>query len=316
MDQDTGLGGVCRDAVVSAGLVLKSIFCKFLRINVTTFVSMRRCQPNNWWGSQAFYLLKAHQTWISVGKYHKWSLGSGNLPSSIFRWDIITSPRTNVYFLPIYFTWEETLPEADWTHAIDSISRVISAASILSAVKVTQDMESIAWVCCASNNAWPPCEAICIVCKFVQQKATFPGIAQLASTVSVELVSYQPVSHQKSVLASDIRTHRLVLGAPGSDKNAWIFVVMGGRICCELGKKIKNAHIFQHQNMYMYMYMFFTFWFFTYVKNEKVKNWLLEYQKLYYASSSSVRLRDRQHLTQNDILIWNKEYVPGIQARV
>ena len=55
--------------------------------------------------------------------------------------------------------------------------------------------------------------------------------------------------------------------------------------------------------MYMYMYMFFTFWFFTYVKNEKVKNWLLEYQKLYYASSCSVRLRDRQHLTQNDILI-------------
>ena len=59
MDQDTGLGGVCWDAVVSAGLVLKSIFCQFLRINVTTSVSMRRWQPNNWWGSQAFYLLKA-----------------------------------------------------------------------------------------------------------------------------------------------------------------------------------------------------------------------------------------------------------------
>ena len=81
---------------------------------------MRRCRPNNWWGSQAFYLLRSHQTWISVGKYHKWLLRSGNLPLVIFRWDILTSPETNIYFLPIDFTLEETLPEAQRTHAIDS----------------------------------------------------------------------------------------------------------------------------------------------------------------------------------------------------
>ena len=57
----------------------------------------------------------------------------------------------------------------------------------------------------------------------------------LETLACLKITLYQPVSHQKNVLASDIRTHRLVLGEPGSDKNAWIFVVMGGRICHELG---------------------------------------------------------------------------------
>ena len=82
----------------------------------------------------------------------------------------------------IYAVLSKTLPEAQRTQGIESLTWITLLTKLnLYQFQITQVLDSIAWVHCATTWIWPPDGATCIDYKFSHQVASLASVAILAT---------------------------------------------------------------------------------------------------------------------------------------